>query len=150
MALLQSEGTMTRETQLSADEVQAFIDEVFPQQKGVMEVLSIAPMSATARMKIGYEHLRPGGTVSGPAMFTVADCAFYMAVLGMIGRQALTVTSNLGINFLRKPQAETDLICEARILKLGRLLATGDATVFSAGQDQPVAHATVTYAIPPG
>lgn len=140
---------MDRQPILTAQEVQAFIEEVFPQQKDVMFVTDIAPMSATARMKIGYEHLRPGGTVSGPAMFTVADCAFYMAVLGMIGRQALTVTSNLSINFLRKPVAETDLICTARILKLGRLLATGDATVWSRGQDAPVAHATVTYAIPP-
>ena len=140
---------MERQAVLTAIEVQTFIDEVFPQQKGIMLVETIGLMSATARMKIGYEHLRPGGTVSGPAMFTVADCAFYMAVLGMIGRQALTVTSNLGINFLRKPEAETDLICEARILKLGRLLATGDATVWSVGQDAPVAHATVTYAIPP-
>ena len=140
---------MERQPVLTAIEVQSFIDEVFPQQKGVMIVEKIGPMRATARMKIGYEHLRPGGTVSGPAMFTVADCAFYMAVLGMIGRQALTVTSNLSINFLRKPEAETDLICETRILKLGRLLATGDATVWSVGQDAPVAHATVTYAIPP-
>lgn len=140
---------MERQPVLTAEEVQAFIDEVFPQQRGAMDVVSIGPMTATARLKIGYEHLRPGGTVSGPAMFTIADCAFYMAVLGMIGRQALTVTTNMSINFLRKPAAETDLICEARILKLGKLLATGDATVRSEGQDAPVAHATVTYAIPP-
>lgn len=140
---------MTREPVLSAQEVQAFLDEVFPQQKGIIEVQTVASMHATARMRIDHQHLRPGGTVSGPAMFTIADCAFYIAVLGMIGRQALTVTSNLSINFLRKPAAETDLICEARILKLGRLLTSGDTTVYSLGQDQPVAHATVTYAIPP-
>ncbi len=139
---------MERQPVLTAAEVQAFIEEVFPQQKGAMFVTDIGPMSASARMKIGYEHLRPGGTVSGPSMFTVADCAFYMAVLGMIGREALTVTSNLNINFLRKPAAETDLICTARILKLGRRLASGDALVYSDGQDQPVAHAAVTYAIP--
>ena len=140
---------IVRQPVLATEEVQAFIDEVFPQQRGILEAVEVGPLSATARMKIGFEHLRPGGTVSGPAMFTVADCAFYMAVLGMIGRQALTVTTNMSINFLRKPVAETDLICEARILKLGKLLATGDATVWSEGQDAPVAHATVTYAIPP-
>ena len=139
---------MERKPVLTADDVQAFVDKVFPQQKGVIMVKEIMPMTATAQMKIGYEHLRPGGTVSGPAMFTVADCAFYMAVLGMIGREALTVTSNLNITFLRKPQAETDLICTARILKLGRRLASGDALVYSVGQEQPVAHAAVTYAIP--
>ena len=137
-----------RQPVLTATEVQAFLDEVFPQQKGILLVQDIGAMTASMRMKIGYEHLRPGGTVSGPAMFTVADCAFYCAVLGMIGRQALTVTSNLNITFLRKPVAETDLMCEARILKLGRRLASGDALVFSAGQEQPVAHASVTYAIP--
>ncbi|MEM7211378.1 MAG: PaaI family thioesterase [Pseudomonadota bacterium] len=140
---------MERQPVLTAEEVQAFIDEVFPQQKGILHADAIGPMTATARMNIGYEHLRPGGTVSGPAMFTVADCAFYMAVLGMIGRQALTVTTNMSINFLRKPASGADLVCEARILKLGKLLATGDATVRSEGQDAPVAHATVTYAIPP-
>lgn len=140
---------MQRQPVLTAEEVQTFFDEVFPQQRGTLVVTAVGSMGATARMKISDDHLRPGGTVSGPAMFTVADCAFYMAVLGMIGRQALTVTTNMSINFLRKPAAETDLICEARILKLGKLLATGDATVWSEGQDAPVAHATVTYAIPP-
>lgn len=140
---------MERQPVLTAEEVQEFIEEVFPQQKGAMRVESIGPMTARLRMMIGYQHLRPGGTVSGPTMFTAADCAFYMALLGMIGRQALTVTTNMSINFLRKPEADTDLICEARILKLGKLLATGDATVWSEGQDAPVAHATVTYAIPP-
>lgn len=139
---------MAREPVLTADEVAAFVDEVFPQQKGVFEVLEIGPMRAVVRHKVGDEHLRPGGTVSGPTMFTAADCAFYMAVLGMIGRQALTVTTNLNINFLRKPPV-ADLRAEARILKLGRLLATGDVTVWSEGLDAPVAHATTTYAIPP-
>ena len=140
---------MERKPVLTTQEVQAFIDEVFPQQKGILFCTSVGSLTATARMKIGYEHLRPGGTVSGPAMFTVADCAFYMAVLAMIGRQALTVTSNMSINFLRKPEPGTDLTCDARILKLGKLLATGDATVYSAGQEAPVAHASVTYATPP-
>ncbi|MEM9060816.1 MAG: PaaI family thioesterase [Pseudomonadota bacterium] len=140
---------MERQPVLTADEVQAFLHEVFPQQRGLQQIEAIGPMTARVRMIIGEAHLRPGGTVSGPAMFTVADCAFYAAVLGMIGREALTVTSNLNINFLRKPAADRDLICEARILKLGRLLATGDMTVRSEGQEAPVAHATTSYAIPP-
>ena len=140
---------MQRQPVLTADEVQAYFDEVFPQQRGTLVAMTIGSMHGKARMKISEDHLRPGGTVCGPAMFTVADCAFYMALMGMIGRQALTVTTNMSINFLRKPVADADLICEARILKLGKLLATGDATVWSEGQDAPVAHATVTYAIPP-
>lgn len=138
---------MARQPRLTADEVAAFVDEVFPQQAGVYRVESVSPNGAVLTQAIDESHLRPGGTVSGPTMFAIADCAFYVAVLAMIGREALTVTTTLTINFLRKPPA-TDLRAEARILKLGRMLATGDVTVFSQGLDAPVAHATVTYAVP--
>ena len=137
-----------REPVLSATEVEAYVDEIFPQQRGVFRVEEVAPMRAVISQKVEDRHLRPGGTVSGPTMFTLADCAFYIATLAMIGRQELTVTTNLNINFLRKPPV-ADLRAEARILKLGRLLATGDVSVFSVGTDEPVAHAAVTYAIPP-
>jgi uncharacterized protein (TIGR00369 family) len=135
------------ETKLSAAELAAFLDEVFPQVEGRFVIEDARPMSARVRMPVTEADLRPGGTVSGPAMFTLADCAFYVAVLAMIGREALTVTTTLTINFLRKPTT-ADLVCEARILKLGRSLATGDMTLWSEGQAEPVAHATATYAIP--
>ncbi|MDH3667192.1 MAG: PaaI family thioesterase [Paracoccaceae bacterium] len=133
---------------LTADEITAFLDDVFPQSRGLMTIEEVGPSRARVRFHVTDVHLRPGGTVSGPTMFTLADCAFYVAVLAMIGREALTVTTNLNINFLRKP-APRDLIGEARILKLGRLLATGEATLWSEGDDRPVAHATMNYAIPP-
>ncbi len=136
-----------RQPMLSADEVAAFVDEVFPQQTGVYRVASVGPMVAVLRQAIDDRHLRPGGTVSGPTMFAIADCAFYVAVLAMIGREALTVTTTLTINFLRKPAA-AELRAEARILKLGRTLATGDVLVYSEGVADPVAHAAVTYAVP--
>ena len=139
---------MDRQPMLSTEEVQAFLDEVFPQQRGVFSVDAIAPMEARISQTPRFEHLRPGGTVSGPTLFTLADCAFYAAVIGMIGREEMTVTTTLTINFMRKPAAGADLTCTARILKLGRTLATGDATIHSDGTDAPVAHATVTYAIP--
>lgn len=133
---------------LTAPEIMAYLDEVFPQVRGDFAIEALAPMTARVRLNVTDANLRPGGTISGPAMFSLVDCAFYIAVLGMIGRQALTVTTNCSINFMRKPAPE-DLICEARILKLGKTLAVGDATVLSPGVDGPVAHATVTYAIPP-
>jgi uncharacterized protein (TIGR00369 family) len=136
------------EPKLTKAELAAFLDEVMPQQRGRLLVESVAPMQARMRMPIDNSHLRPGGTVSGPSMFTLADCAFYAATLAMIGREALTVTTSLNINFLRKPEPR-DLIAEARILKLGKLLAVGEATLWSEGDDRPVAHATMTYAIPP-
>jgi uncharacterized protein (TIGR00369 family) len=93
--------------------------------------------------------LRPGGTVSGPAMFKLADFGIYVAILAMIGPVALTVTTNLTINFLRRP-LQKDLVAEVRILKLGRRLAVAEVALYSEGQDAMVAHATGTYSIPPG
>lgn len=137
-----------RKPVMNADEAFVFLESVFEQVRGKFEIEEITSMRARMRMKINDSNLRPGGTVSGPAMFELADCAFYVAIMGMIGKEALTVTTNATINFLNKPQP-VDLICEARILKLGKLLATGDATIWSAGREAPVAHATMTYAIPP-
>ncbi|WP_234455162.1 PaaI family thioesterase [Thermohalobaculum xanthum] len=133
---------------MGPEELTEFLDDVFPQIKGQMLIEAVGPMSARLRMPVGEQHLRPGGTVSGPSMFTLADCAFYVAILAQIGREALTVTTSATINFLRKPAA-ADLVCEARILKLGRALVVGDATILQEGQSGPVAHATMTYSIPP-
>lgn len=140
---------MTREPQMTAPELAAFLDEVFPQVRGELIVEGVGPMTARLRMPVTERHLRPGGTVSGPSLFLLADCAYYAATLAMIGREALTVTTSLTINFLAKPPA-ADLVCEARILRLGRLLSVGEATIWSVARDDgPVAHATATYAIPP-
>jgi uncharacterized protein (TIGR00369 family) len=140
--------TDTPRTVLTAEELTAFLEEVFPQIRGEASIEEVTPMRARMRLHVSERHLRPGGTISGPAMFMLADVAFYVAVLAMIGREPLTVTTNLSINFLRKP-APRDLIGEARILKLGRSLAVGDAILTSEGDERAVAHASVTYAIPP-
>lgn len=101
------------------------------------------------RLRVASQHLRPGGTVSGPAIFALADVAVYLAILSQIGPKALTVTTNASIDFLRKPAAGTDLMGTARMLKLGRVLAVGDVLVYSQGMAEPVARATLTYSIPP-
>lgn len=133
---------------LTPSEVTEFLNEVFPQMNGLMVVEDLGPMTARVRMKIGEGQLRPGGTVSGPSMFTLADCAYYIVTLAMIGPESLTVTTNCNINFMRKPEP-VDLIGEARIFKLGRTLSVGEVTIFSDGKAEPVAHATLTYSIPP-
>jgi len=99
-------------------------------------------------LPIGEQHLRPGGTVSGPVMMTLADCAGYLLILGLIGPVALAVTTNLNINFLRKPGLG-DLTAEATMLKLGKTLAIVELGLTSAGVEGPVAHSVLTYAIPP-
>lgn len=132
---------------LTSEEVFDFLEEVFPAVKGRFEILELTPMFVKMRRRTTDADIRPGGTVSGPAMFELADCAFYVALLGMIGREALTVTSNATIAFLNKPTPK-DLIAEVRILKLGRSLSSGDVMIWSEGGEKPVAHATMTYAIP--
>jgi uncharacterized protein (TIGR00369 family) len=129
-------------------ELEAFMAEVFPQMAGRFAVRAVRPHGITVAMAMGEQDLRPGGTVSGPAMFALADCAFYLATLAMIGPKALTVTTSLSIDFMRKP-APGPMLAEARILKLGRSLSVGDVMLYSEGQEAPVAHANVTYAIPP-
>lgn len=104
----------------------------------------------TLRLRVAERHLRPGGTVSGPSIFALADVALYLAILSRIGPVALAVTTNCSIDFMRKPAAGVDLRAEARLLKLGRSLAVGDVLVFSDGMAEPVARAGLTYAIPPG
>ena len=91
--------------------------------------------------------LRPGGTISGPTMMGLADFAMYVAVLASFGAVPLAVTTNLNINFLRRP-AQRDLIGEARLIKLGKRLAVGDVAIYSDGEEDMVAHATSTYSIP--
>jgi uncharacterized protein (TIGR00369 family) len=138
------------QVQMTAEALNAFLAQVYPQIAGDVRVDRVAPMEADVRLMVTEAHLRPGGTVSGPWMFSVADLAMYAVTLAMIGPVAMTVTTNCSIDFMRKPEAGRDLIGRARLLKLGRTLAVGDVLMFSEGMDQPVARAGLTYAIPPG
>jgi uncharacterized protein (TIGR00369 family) len=136
-------------TKMSAAELNDFFKHHFQDGPAAdYEVEKVDDMYAQVRLKYHDRHLRPGETISGASLMTLADMAMYMAVLAMIGPVALAVTTNLNINFLRKP-GRADVIGKARILKLGRRLAVGDVTMYSDGDPEPVAHATVTYSIPP-
>ena len=126
-----------------------FLDAEFPQVAHEFTVEHVEEMAIRVRLNVGEQHLRPGGTVSGPSMFALADVSIYLATLAMIGPKALSVTTNIAMDFMRKPAAGTDLICEARLLKLGRSLAVGDCLLYSDGGSEPVARASMTYAIPP-
>jgi uncharacterized protein (TIGR00369 family) len=130
-------------------EMNDYLQEVFPQADvgETFVVEEVSEKGARIRLRFDDKHLRPGGTISGPTMFALADVGLYVAVLGRIGRVALAVTTNLNINFLRKPPA-ADLIGEARLLKLGKRLAVGEVSIVSASEDELVAHAVGTYSIP--
>jgi uncharacterized protein (TIGR00369 family) len=100
------------------------------------------------RRRFSERSLRPGGTVSGPTMMALTDFAMYVAILASVGPVPLAVTTNLNINFLRKP-ARRDLIAQVRLIKLGKRLAVGEVEIYSDGEEEMVAHATSTYSIPP-
>ncbi|MBB4208107.1 uncharacterized protein (TIGR00369 family) [Roseinatronobacter bogoriensis subsp. barguzinensis] len=126
-----------------------FLEDEFQQVAQMFAIDDVAPMTATIRLLNDERHLRPGGTVSGPAMFALADVSVYLAIMAMIGPKALSVTTNCAIDFMRKPASGVDLICETRLLKLGRVLAVGDCLIFAEGHDAAVARASLTYSIPP-
>ena len=120
-----------------------FLDRVFPQISDQVRVESVDAQMLVARLRVDDRHLRPGGTVSGPAMFALADVTIYLAILARIGEVALAVTTNASVDFMRKPEAGRDLLAECRILKLGRVLAVGDVLIRSDGVDQPVARCSM-------
>ncbi|QCK87714.1 PaaI family thioesterase [Phreatobacter aquaticus] len=137
---------------MTAVEMESFLEREFPQVFGAANIYVVEAVAHRfARMRCRYHHsqLRPGGTISGPTMMTLADTGLYVAILASIGPVALAVTTNLNVNFLKKPE-QKDLIAECRLIKLGRRLAVGEVAIWSDGApDDLVAHATGTYSIPP-
>ncbi len=127
-----------------------FLAREFPQVAEEFAIERSDPDGLTLRLDAGPRHLRPGGTVSGPTLFALADVGVYLAILARIGPAALAVTTNCSIDFLRRPEAEAPLRADVRILKLGRRLAVGDALIRSQASEGPVARASLTYSIPPG
>ena len=135
---------------MTAEEIAKLLHEVFPQAFYPGCGLTIERVNyADIRVRRHFQedHLRPGGTISGPTMMELADFAMYVAVFSAIGPQPLAVTTNLNINFLRKP-TRADLIAEARLMKVGKRLAVGEVAIYSDGIAEPVAHVTSTYSIP--
>ena len=142
---------MPRQPVMSREEVEDFLDREFPQIHAdgrIYAVEAVGELTGRMRMKTSERHVRPGGTLSGPSMMTLADLAFYVTILANIGPVGLAVTTNISFNFLRRPEPR-DLIAECRLLKLGKRLAVGEVSLFSEGTAEPVCHATGTYSIPP-
>ncbi|MFL1455956.1 PaaI family thioesterase [Marinobacter sp. GN3S48] len=134
---------------ITFEELQAFLDEQFPQGAAYGSLQKLGDGWAEMKLEVDEEHLRPGGTVSGPAMMGLADVTLYAALLSKIGLVPLAVTTNLNINFLRKPVAHAPIWARATMLKVGRTMGVGEVFVYSEGVEEPVAHSTMTYSIPP-
>lgn len=134
---------------MSADDLQDFLRDHFPQIEHLnMRVEHVDDRRIRVRMRVTDQHLRPGGTVSGPTLMALADATMWLLVLAQIGPVALAVTTSLNINFLNKPDL-ADVLAEASLLKLGKRLAVGDVILRSVARPEPVAQATITYSIPP-
>jgi uncharacterized protein (TIGR00369 family) len=136
---------------MTVEELERFFLAEFPQvfhAESGLAIEAVWERGCRVRQAFRQRSVRPGGTISGPTMMALADFAMYVAVLAAIGPVPLAVTINLNINFLRKA-APRDLLADARLLKLGKRLATGEVTICSQGETEPVAHVTSTYSIPP-
>ena len=130
-------------------EIVQFLQQYFPQSLEKCEIEEVIEGGATMLWHVGGSDLRPGGTISGPTMMTLADFALYVAILGEIGIIGLAVTTNMNINFLRKPSGGVDLSGVCKLMKVGKALIVGEVWIYSIDQDEPVAHVTGTYSIPP-
>ena len=132
---------------VTTEELRAFFVQEFPQASVTIE--DSGSGYCRVRQEVANEHLRPGNTVSGPVMMWIADCATYGAVLSEVGIIPLAVTTNVSMNFLSKPPPDAPLIGEARLLKVGKRLAVAEAKIMSEHDNKLLAHATLTYSIPP-
>jgi uncharacterized protein (TIGR00369 family) len=136
---------------MTAAEIEKLMEEIFPAifmggRNYVIE--QIRARGARLRLIASAQHIRPGGTIMGPAMFQLADYGIYVAILGTIGQKgASAVTTSLSINFLRRPPAR-DLLADIDLFKIGRRLIVGEVSLYSDGEEEMVAHATATYAMP--
>ncbi len=135
---------------MTRDELMKYLGEIFPQVVADYALDELEEDRLVMRLLTEQRHLRPGGTVSGPSMFSLADVSVYAMLLARLGHKALAVTTNASIDFMRKPEAGRDLLAECRLLKMGRVLVVGDVLMRSEGSEKPVARATLTYSIPPG
>jgi uncharacterized protein (TIGR00369 family) len=135
---------------MSVAELETFLRIEFPQTFRGDDVTIESADGETCLLRQRYSErmLRPGGTISGPTLMGLADCAMYVVLLSAIGPVGLAVTSNLNINFLRKGSPGQDVLAAARLLKLGKRLAVGEVNLLSGTTPDPIAHVTATYSIP--
>jgi uncharacterized protein (TIGR00369 family) len=131
---------------LTQAELEALIDESYPTWRAFSTIVSVGERDLTTRMPFRKDLLRAGGTISGPALMALADTAAYYLTLVHAGPVPSAATANLDIHFLARPDPG-DIVATATLLRLGRRLAVS-AVDLHAG-DLLVAHATVTYALPP-
>ncbi|MFM7811789.1 MAG: PaaI family thioesterase [Acinetobacter junii] len=133
---------------LAKEQIISFLAQEFPQALEKTSIVEITPKGAELLYRVDQSDLRPGQTVSGPTLMLVADFALYVAILGDLGLVAMAVTTNMTINFFRKPNGMQNIQAVCKLIKVGKTLVTGEVWLYSVGDDEPVAHVIGTYAIP--
>ncbi|HAK16453.1 MAG TPA: thioesterase [Acinetobacter junii] len=133
---------------LAKEQIISFLAQEFPQALEKTSIVEITPKGAELLYRVYQSDLRPGQTVSGPTLMLVADFALYVAILGELGLVAMAVTTNMTINFFRKPNGMQNIKAVCKLIKVGKTLVTGEVWLYSVGDDEPVAHVIGTYAIP--
>ena len=139
---------MTSEPRLAkvtATEFHAAVARLGERYAGAIAVETLSWGEIELRLRFSPDFLRPGGTISGPTMFAVADAALWGAVWSATGQALMSVTTDMTLHFLRRP-GPLDLLAHGRVLKVGRRLCYGEVTLRSDGDERPVCHATGSYA----
>lgn len=135
--------------ELDIDGVRTFFNQYFPLLKGVLAIEELSDGKATVTLDgTNPMFVRPGGTVSGPGMFTLADVGSYLAIIGMVGEKGLmAVTSSQSIDFLAKPE-QGIVTGKFQVLRLGRTLTVTEGKIYTG--EKLVARTNFTYAMPKG
>ncbi len=133
---------------MTIEALQHLLDHAFPSNRLPYRIEALTASTVRMRLEIDETNSRPGGTVSGPSLMALADCAAWMVIMGQIGPKELSVTTSLHIDFLRRPDL-VDVVAVATLLKLGKRLGVAEVALYSLGSDDVVAKAQVTYSIPP-
>ena len=139
---------MRKHMAVSKEEIIQFIQLEFPQALKKTQIQDITSKGAELHYQVDQEDLRPGQTVSGPTLMLVADFVLYVAIIGHLGLIKMAVTTNMNINFFRKPDGTRDIRAVCKLIKVGRTLVTGEVWLHSVGDEEPVAHVIGTYALP--
>ena len=134
-------------SKFSNEEITKYLEDIFPQIKNKFKVIKLENKFSEVQLRSEVSNLRPGNTISGPAMFELADIAFFVSVINLTGSGSLAVTTNVSINFIKKPPFK-DLLGISRIRKAGRRLLVGDVDIMSTNREELYAQALMTYSVP--
>ena len=133
--------------QISIKEISKKLKDIFPQVADKYEIISLRSNYSEVKLLSNNKNLRPGNTISGPSMFELADLSFYIAIMASTDLGDKSVTTNVSINFIKKPLL-SNLLGISQIKKMGKRLVVGDVEILSEDKKQIYAQALFTYSIP--